>query len=350
MLRRIFECAKEEKCDLLLIAGDLFDSRFVSEETGELFCSLVEESNAFVVLSPGNHDPYSTSSFYAKAQKRLGDKLVLFTSPELQVFDIDSVGVRIFGYAFTSMALTESPLAGVAIPADDGYLRIFCGHADIFSPVSRYAPITVDELRRFNFDYAALGHVHNKCDEAELDGRVRYCGFGEGRSFDEIGEGGVWIVEVCESSFACERKILSKRAFYLENVQVGADDDVASLRTKICLMMREKAYGEGAYIRFTLEGIADDALVRGIRSLAGEISSECGIEFLEIHDATMPIIDGEYLERDTTLRGALYRTLRPKLVSADNEERKKAIRALKIGLAAIDGKSIFAVSEKGGHR
>ena len=241
-------------------------------------------------------------------------------------------------------------MAGAAVPADDGYTRIFCGHADIFSPISRYAPVSLEELRRFGFDYAALGHVHNNCEDTELEGRVRYCGFGEGRSFDELGEGGVWIAEINGDSFACKRKILSKRAFYTDAVRIDTADDLASLRAKIRARMAEKGYAAGAYLRLTLEGAADDMLIRDICSLEGEIAEECGLDFLEIRDATMPVLDGEYLERDMTLRGALYRTLRPKLVSADEEERRKAIKALRIGLAAIDGKNVFAFSGKGGQK
>ena len=37
LLRRIFDCAKDEKCEMILIAGDLFDSRFVTPESAELF-------------------------------------------------------------------------------------------------------------------------------------------------------------------------------------------------------------------------------------------------------------------------------------------------------------------------
>ena len=65
-LRRIFECAESEKCDMILIAGDLFDSRFVSPATEELFCELVENANIPVVLSPGNHDWYTEGGIYSR--------------------------------------------------------------------------------------------------------------------------------------------------------------------------------------------------------------------------------------------------------------------------------------------
>ena len=147
LLKRIFDCAKQEECGMILISGDLFDGKFVSPETTELFCRLIEESTVPVVLAPGNHDFYTEDSFYAKALARLGDKLTLFTSNELQVFDFDELGVSVFGYAFTSPALTESPLTDMMVPDDNGNIRIFCAHADLSSPVSRYAPISLYHLK-----------------------------------------------------------------------------------------------------------------------------------------------------------------------------------------------------------
>ena len=347
LLRRIFGCAAKEGAQLILISGDLFDSRFVSPETGELFCALVEECGIPVVVSPGNHDPYFENSFYAKAAERLGDKLFVFTSPELQIFDIDSLRVRVFGYAFTSAALSESPLSGAEMPQDNGYTRIFCGHGDIFSPVSRYAPITENELRKFDFAYAALGHVHNAWNAEKMGGRARYCGFGEGRSFDELGDGGVWIVNIDSESFTCERRILSNKAFYILKLGLCSEDTLSSAKERICGQIKEQNYSLNAHLRLILEGVAQENLVKELLTATQEICSDCGLEYLELLDRVMPVLDGEYLERDTTLRGELYRVLRPKLMSSDNEERARAIKALKIGLAAIDGRSIFGADEKG---
>lgn len=341
LLRRIFECAREENCDLILIAGDLFDSKFVSPETEELFCALVDKCGLPVVVSPGNHDPYVEGGFYQKASARLGEKLLVFSSPELQCFDIDSLGVRVFGYAFTNIALTSSPLSGADIPEDNGYVRIFCGHADLASPVSRYAPVTLEELERFGFAYAALGHVHNRWSVSELGGRARYCGFAEGRSFDELGEGGVWIVDTDGEKCSCERKILSERAFYILDTEVQAEDTAESLAEKIRTLAKSLEGSGEKHLRIRLGGVADDALLKDIYGRAEELRESQGLAELEFIDETMPLLDGEYLERDTTLRGELYRILLPKLSSADEAERRTAIRALRIGIAAIDGRSIF---------
>jgi hypothetical protein len=68
------------------------------------------------------------------------------------------------------------------------------------------------------------------------------------------------------------------------------------------------------------------------KELGGELSS------LELLDETLCLPDGEYLEKDVTLKGEFYRTLRSSLYSDDLGERALALKALKIGLAAIEGR------------
>ncbi len=342
LLTKIFNTAKEENCQMLLISGDLFDSKFVSPESSELFCSLVENSNIPVVLSPGNHDFYFENSFYAKAQKRLGERLTLFSSPELQIFDFDELRVRVMGYAFCSAALTESPLSGVNIPKKEGYVSLLCAHADIASPVSRYAPITLSEIEALGVDYAALGHIHNGYDRLGND-RVKYCGFPEGRSFDELGEGGVWIVDIAGKHIECTRKILSQQSFYIYECDIPEHDSEAELGEALCRLIGEKNYPKGTHLRLVLCGSCADSSVIN-NSLEAMVLEKCELDALEIIDRTLPLLDGEYLERDSTLRGELYRTLKPMLISADPEERRRGTMALKIGLSAIDGRSIYGAN------
>ncbi len=342
LLTKIFNTAKEENCQMLLISGDLFDSKFVSPESSALFCKLVENSNIPVVLSPGNHDFYFENSFYAKAQKRLGERLTLFSSPELQIFDFDELRVRVMGYAFCSAALTESPLSGVNIPKKEGYVSLLCAHADIASPVSRYAPITLSEIEALGVDYAALGHIHNGYDRLGND-RVKYCGFPEGRSFDELGEGGVWIVDIAGKHIECTRKILSQQSFYIYECDIPEHDSEAELGEALCRLIGEKNYPKGTHLRLVLCGSCADSSVIN-NSLEAMVLEKCELDALEIIDRTLPLLDGEYLERDSTLRGELYRTLKPMLISADPEERRRGTMALKIGLSAIDGRSIYGAN------
>ena len=340
LLRDIFDCAEHEKCQMILIAGDLFDSKFVSNDTRALFVSLVKNSNIPVVIAPGNHDPYSENSFYSIIEKEALENLYIFSAPELQIFDFDELRVRVFGYAFTSPVLSESPILTSEMPDDNGYLRLLCAHTDMTSPLSRYAPISVAELARFDFAYSALGHIHNPSDKEDIEGRVRYCGFAEGRSFDELGEGGVYIVDVDEFSCDVKRIVLSSRAFFIEDFNISNDVDV---KEKLCADLNAENYPNGAYLRLILTGTADRQTVKDLKNSIEEIRERVDLEYLEIEDATIPIYDGKYLEKDVTIRGEIYRSLLPSLTSSDADVRRKSMLALKIALSAIDGNNVFDV-------
>ena len=80
-----------------------------------------------------------------------------------------------------------------------------------------------------------------------------------------------------------------------------------------------------------------------MKNAKDRIAEKVGIEYLEIIDSTLPIYDGKYLEKDVTIRGEVYRALLPKLTSADQNEKRQALLALKIALAAIDSNNVFDV-------
>ena len=263
LLKNIFECAKREKCQMMLISGDLFDSKFVSNDTRALFVSLVKDAGIPIVISPGNHDPYGENSFYSLIEKEKLDSLYVFNSPELQIFDFDELRVRVFGYAFTSPILNENPLSRAKLPEDNGYLKLLCAHADVSSPLSRYAPISLAELSRFGFAYSALGHIHNREEKEDAEGRIRYCGFAEGRSFDELGEGGIYIVDVDEISCEVKRVTLSSRAFFADEFVVLAEGSFE----KLCSYLKSRGYPKGTYLRLTLLGTADSQTVKALKNL-----------------------------------------------------------------------------------
>lgn len=346
LLEEVFACAKREGCEMILIAGDLFDSAFVSPQSARLFERLVTDSDIHVVISPGNHDFYTEGGFYAKMRDRLCDKLTVFSSNELQVFDFDELRLRVFGYAFTSMALLRSPLSEFRMPEDNGYTKILCAHADLASPVSRYAPLTLSEIEACGFDYTALGHIHNRGEREDAFGKVRYCGFAEGRSFDELGAGRAWIVDVEGGELSCRAVDLSKRAFYISELDVSDVKDKNAAKAMLADKIKTFAARRGAHLRLVLEGWAEEELIEHLLLCVDELCAKSGLEYLELRDSTLPYIDGAYLERDTTLRGELYRTLLPKLLGEDAKQRDIATRALRIGLAAIDSKNIFGVGER----
>ena len=66
LLTRLADAARQSQADLIFLAGDLFDSQRVRPETIQALYQVLEELEAEVFLSPGNHDPHTKVSPYHK--------------------------------------------------------------------------------------------------------------------------------------------------------------------------------------------------------------------------------------------------------------------------------------------
>ena len=332
VLKKIFSVASDERCDMILIAGDFFDTSYVTPETKELCISLFRQFDGPVVVSAGNHDPLLQGSFWGGS---LPENVRVFNSTALSYFEFKELGVAVGGYSFTSSAMTSSPLEReMARPRTWEKLLLLCAHADLDSPISRYAPVMSSDIRRLGFDYAALGHVHNPpCGDDE---RIRYCGFAEGRSFDEIGDGGVLIIELDENGMRTERVTVSEYRYVTEELDVSDMHTREQISEAVSRRLSEIADRGLTFVRLELCGIFsgdEDIDVSAIESLTTE-----GIADLQITDATLCLPDKAQLEKDTSLKGEFYRSLRQELYSEDASRRRLALRALRIGLSAIDGR------------
>ena len=65
-LRAVLAYARDIKADVVLLAGDTFDNHMVTAVTIERAGRLLAEAEVPVVLLPGNHDPVTADSVYAR--------------------------------------------------------------------------------------------------------------------------------------------------------------------------------------------------------------------------------------------------------------------------------------------
>lgn len=343
-LRELF-CAmmhhvRETGYDLVLIAGDLYDGGFVTEETAELVCRELSSLSCPVVISPGNHDPYSKGSLYTCG--KFSDNVHIFSSEKLERFDFDRLGVSVYGYAFTDNTLRANLVAETYV-ADPKRINILCAHTDVASPLSPYAPMTYADIEAAGFSYAALGHIHKAPDVFRSASCVcAYSGFGEGRAFDEVGQGGAMAVSLFETgeraSVSLERLSFSKYSFEVEAIDVSYIGSDADIEKKIKAVIKEKNYNKNTALRVVLEGMTDVGYIPNAELIAKKCIAE--VDFIEIKDKTLPLLDGNFLEEDITVRGELYRALKEKMTSGNERERSLAGMALRIGLAALEGRDL----------
>lgn len=330
--------AKEKNVDLVLISGDLFDDGYATGETVDLLCGqFAAQPDCHFVIAPGNHDPYTRGSLYASG--KLPKNVHVFSSEGLQRFVFEDLNTEVYGWAFCSDTLTASPLAGKRAD-DNGRLHLVCGHCDMASPISKYCPVTREDVKKFGAHFCGFSHIHKTPEVLTEDGVTwTYSGFVEGRGFDECGFGGINYIEAQTSGdFAVKvmRLKTARRRYMWETLDVGGSGSLAEVAEKIDALIKEKKYADNTLLRVTLTG----AVSPEIENTARLESAVRGLYLLEIDDRTSPTFDGGTLENDMTMRGELYRELLPALSDGDPAARSVAAAALKLGLAALEGRNV----------
>ena len=128
LLTRLCNYVNQNGVDLVLLAGDLFDSDTTYRETLEALSEALGAMRARVFIAPGNHDPYSAKSAYATLA--WPENVHIFTSKTVERVELPELGCAVYGAAFTAPVQDESLLAGFRAPADD-FIHLMVLHGDI---------------------------------------------------------------------------------------------------------------------------------------------------------------------------------------------------------------------------
>lgn len=335
-------CA-ENRVDLVLISGDLFDNEFVTRETVGLLQRCFGALECPVVIAPGNHDPAEEGSIWNR-EDIFPDNVCIFNDSGLSYFSFDSIGADVYGWAFTSRFMSECPLTGMH-PERADRINLLCAHGDTTSPISVSCPLPPAALRDFGADWCALGHIHiPDAANGDIEGIGAYCGCPEGRDFGECGEKSAVLITVDEENgqktVSHERMSFARRTYYHEELRCDGAADASEIESRLRAIVDSGNFGNDTLLRVTLCGSVSPQLRINTAELA-----ECadGTYYTEVIDKTSPSWDSEYLSADKGIRGELYRELLPLLESADPAERKKGNMALKFAFAALSGDDISEI-------
>ena len=323
--------ARMNGIDVVLMAGDIFDSKYVTRETVQLLCREFEKFDGIVCIASGNHDYADTASVWR--QTDFPDNVHLFLEPELSSVSFPEKNLTVWGYGFSGPDLTVCPFAGRQAE-DPSQINLLVCHCDITGGRGTDAPVTAADLQGFGADYIAMGHIHNPPQAGE---HWAYCGCLEPRDFSETGPKGACVVEIekngTQSAVRMKRVRFSKRRYETGTLDVTGCDTMEAVRAAAADYIAAKKYGEDTLLQLKLTGTTADGLV-----INPDLLGDMGLFCLKIMDHTMP--DMDTLAADTGIRGAFYRTLAPAIASDEKEEAETALRALRYGLAAIAGESI----------
>lgn len=326
---RMIEFGEKQGVSVVLIAGDLFDTRNVSATARNLVRdTIVSHPNMDFLYLKGNHD---SDNFLSKLE----------TIPE---------NLKMFGDTWRSYSYGKVVFSGIELSKDNQatvYNSLVLDH-DVFNVVTMHGQladykskdqvetISLNDLKNKNIDYLALGHVHDfKMDQLDARGIYCYSGCMEGRGFDECGEKGFVLIDINEDTLEAKLSFapIASRTLYALDVDVSGV--MTTQEAAVCI---EKKLVEVNYPSKSMVKIV----------LTGEVDVECEINldflkdmfadyffFEKVSNHTKMLVNYSDYEKDESLKGEFIRMV---MKSDLSEERKSEV--IRCGIMALSGEEI----------
>ncbi len=330
-LVRLAELANERAVELVLLAGDLFDSGEIYRETAQALAVALGRMHAQVFLAPGNHDCWDGRGPYAAVD--WPENVHIFKSKTIEAVELPEQNCVIYGAAFTEPECGDSLLRGFHVPADDGRLHIMVLHADVDGS-GRYNAVSRDDIAESGLDYLALGHVHRFGGVEQAGGTAwAYSGCPEGRGFDECGERGVLVGDVSREKAALEFVPFARRRYEVLRLDITGRNPLDALEEAADRLRPEEDVYRVLFTGETDAGGVDLAEIH--ERMAGRFYH------LELRDETTAAGDLWKCAGGDSLRGLfLGNLLARRAAAATEEERARIDRAAKWGIAAMEGREL----------
>lgn len=221
----LIDLCLQERAELLLIAGDLFDDDWKDYSTGLFFVSQLQrlsEVGTRVVTLRGNHDAVSHITRHLSLPAFASE----LSSRQPETLRFDDLGVAVHGKSYGERAETTNLALRYPDPIA-GYFNVGLLHTSVSGRPGHepYAPCTVSDLVSKGYDYWALGHVHQREVLCEAPFIV-FPGNLQGRHLREPGPKGATVVHVEGGLIqSVEARDLSVVRFGDLVVEAGATDD-----------------------------------------------------------------------------------------------------------------------------
>jgi exonuclease SbcD len=323
------DLAIEERVDLVLIVGDLFDSNTQPRRSVERVAAELErlaKSRIRTVITPGTHDCYDRSSIYraydmkTHAGSTPDDDLVTIVTPDAPTLHLPALDTRIHAVVFPQKRAPHSPLrdvnvVGSAAPSATWHIGMVHGALAIPDRTDRdEVVVTKEEIAASGLDYLALGHWHSAQKGKAGSTTYAYSGAPEPVAVDQDGAGSVAIVTLEEAAGRREVSVEERRVGKTRFERI--DLDAARLKGQPDLIAKLAAKAdEDLVLEARLTGVCPDELDIN----PTEVEEQLKGTFLRIRvrDVSMPALSEGALPPPDTIAGAFIRDVEARIAELE---------------------------------
>lgn len=311
---------REAHCDLVLLAGDIFDGA-PTRDSLALLKGALERCRVPVLISPGNHDFCGPGSPWL--EETWPENVYIFTGG-LSSVAIPSLDCRVYGAGYSSMDC-PALLRDFRAEGTETYC-IGLLHGDPTAASSPCCPIRASDVRESGLDYLALGHIHKTGSFRAGNTLCAWPGCPMGRGWDETGEKGVLLVSLNETAEAVFHPLPLPRFF---DLTVAAEEN--PLRALEAVL---PPWESQDYYRVTLTGYSEMPIAR-LREAFSRLPH------LTLLDSTRKPVDLWAESGADSLRGVTFRMLQELHETGSTQERRTALEAARILQDLLDGKEVM---------
>lgn len=337
VFKKIIDIVIEERVEVLLIAGDVFDNLTVSKSTLIFIVNQLKRiENVYIFIAPGNHDYYGDKSFY---------KIIDFPSnvyifkDKLEKREIDELNLVIWGAAFKGKYEKETLINKANIDNEKVNIMLIHGELTNTNTSNEYNPIFLKDIRDSNMDYIALGHRHKFSGVMkENSTSYAYCGCPQGRGFDEEGEKGVILGNIFKGGTSLEFIKVCKRKYLTKIIDISKcityDEVIERVLSKVDVNERKNNL-----YKLVLVGSIKEYLRFDENLLIEKMKQE--FYYVKIIDNTTIEVNIDQIAKTFSVKGKFVSKIFKLLEEAkDDDEREVLNMALKLGIRSLSKEEV----------
>jgi exonuclease SbcD len=352
--RSSVDLAIQDKVDLFLVAGDLFESNVQPRRSVErvaMEISRLREGGIRTVIIPGTHDVYDRASIYRAhdlsrmAGNPAGEDWVTVLTPGRPEVHLKACDVIVHGRVFATKRAPHSPLLEIRAAGDKrATWHVGLVHAALSIPGKTDGDevvVTTDEIAATGLDYLALGHWHSTQQGKAGGVTYAYAGAPEPTAIDQTGAGSVLAVMLDEGrgtrSVTVEPRRVGRTAF--EALEI----DAATIGSQPALLERLVARANpDLVLDVRLIGVRPDELDLHIDEIEEQLRSS--FVRVRVRDQSQPPMTEGALPPADTIVGAFIRDTEARIAeleAADRNDDAAELRdVLRLGRLLLAGHEV----------